>query len=163
MSDLVDGWPVWAVFAAFFVIALLRTNATYWAGRGLRAGGARSRLGERLDTRAVARTEELVDRWGAPVVTLSFLTVGVQTLVNAAAGALRMPLRHYVPATVVGSLLWATLYTSVGVALWEALTGGAWWWLVVAAGVAALVVGATRWLGRAASSGPESAPPRPTP
>lgn len=163
MRDLVDGWPVWAVFGAFFVIAMLRSNATYWAGRGLRAGGARTGMARHLDRPAVVRTEAFVDRWGAPVVALSFLTVGVQTLINAAAGALRMPLRHYLPATVVGSLLWATLYTSVGVALWEALTGGAWWWLLVAVTAVALVLGATRWLSRAASTRPDPAPPGPTP
>ena len=152
MSDLVDGWPVWAVFAAFFVIAMLRSNATYWAGRGLRAGGARLGQSDRLDRPAVHRTERLVNRWGAPAVAVSFLTVGVQTLVNAAAGALRMPLSKYVPATVVGSLLWATLYTSVGVALWESLTGGAWWWALVVVAVATLVTGLTRWLGTASST-----------
>lgn len=150
MDDLVEGWPVWAVFGAFLLIAMLRSNATYWAGRGLRAGGGRSRLARHLDRPAVVRTEALVDRWGSPVVALSFLTVGVQTLVNAAAGALRMPLTHYLPASLVGSLLWATVYTSVGLALWEAVTGGPWWLLLVAAGVLALVGGTTRWVTRAA-------------
>ena len=75
----------------------------------------------------------------------------MQTLVNAAAGALRMPLSRYVPAAVVGSLLWATLYTSAGLALWEALTGGAGWWLLVAVAVAVLVAGASRWLRAVAS------------
>lgn len=163
MRDLVDGWPVWAVFGAFFVIAMLRSNATYWAGRGLRAGGARIGMARHLDRPAVIRTEALVDRWGAPVVALSFLTVGVQTLINAAAGALRMPLSRYVPATVVGSLLWATLYTSAGVAIWEAITGGAWWWLLVLVAVVVLVVGATRWLSRVASPRPGPTPPGPTP
>lgn len=158
MSDLVDGWPVWAVFVAFFCIAMLRTNATYWAGRGLRAGGAHTRLAAHLDRPAVIRTEAFVDRWGPPVVALSYLTVGVQTLVNAAAGALRMPLRHYLPASVVGSLLWATLYTSVGVALWEALTDGTWWWLLVVAAVVALIAVTTRWLSRAASRRPDPTP-----
>lgn len=151
MSDLVDGWPVWAVFGAFFVIAMLRSNGTYWAGRGLRAGGARTSMAERLDRPAVHRMESLVTRWGGPAVAVSFLTVGVQTLINAAAGALRMPLARYVPATIVGSLLWATLYTSVGVALWEAISEGAWWWLFVVVGVVALVAALTLWLSRAAS------------
>ncbi|MFC7491708.1 MULTISPECIES: DedA family protein [unclassified Knoellia] len=152
MSDLVDGWPVWAVFGAFFVIAMLRSNATYWAGRGLRAGGARTGMARHLDRPAVIRTGSFVDRWGAPVVVLSFLTVGVQTLVNAAAGALRMPLSRFVPATLLGSLLWATLYTSVGVALWEAVTAGAWWWLLGVVAVGAVVAGTTTWLTRVASS-----------
>lgn len=158
MSDFVEGWPVWAVFAGFWVIAMLRSNATYWAGRGLRAGGGHTRLSGHLDRPAVRRTEAFVSRWGAPAVAVSFLTVGVQTLINAAAGALRMPLAHYVPATVVGSLLWATLYTSVGVAVWEAITGGAWGWLLVVAAVLVLVAGLTRWLSRAVQRRP-----RPTP
>ncbi|PRY61311.1 SNARE associated Golgi protein [Knoellia remsis] len=153
MSELVEGWPVWAVFAAFWLIALLRSNATYWAGRGLRAGGERSRLAERLDRPAVVRTEALVRRFGAPAVVLSFLTVGVQTLINAAAGALRMPLARYLPASALGSVLWATLYTSVGVALWEAVTGGRWWWLLVPVAVAGLVVGVTRWAQQRVPSG----------
>ncbi|KGN32259.1 hypothetical protein N802_18015 [Knoellia sinensis KCTC 19936] len=150
MTDFIDDWPLWAVFVAFWVIAMLRSNATYWAGRGLRAGGGHTRLAATLDRPAVHRTEAFVDRWGAPVVAISFLTVGVQTLINAAAGALRMPLPHYLPATAVGSLLWATLYTSVGAALWAALTGGSWWWLLVALAVLGLVAAATEWLSRAA-------------
>ena len=58
--------------------------------------------------------QQVVARWGAPVVTASFLTVGIQTLVNLAAGVMRMPLRRYIPALIVGSILWAFLYATVG-------------------------------------------------
>ena len=132
------GWPFWAVYAVFFVVVLARSNATYWVGRGLRAGGSRTRWGGRLDRPAVARTEGVVRRFGAPLVALSFLTVGVQTLVNAAAGALRMPLSRYVPATVVGSLAWAGLYTTVGFAVVGAWVGDLAWW-AAALGVAVVV------------------------
>jgi membrane protein DedA with SNARE-associated domain len=63
-----------------------------------------------------ARMQRAVARWGAPVVTVSFLTVGIQTLVNLAAGVMRMPLRRYIPALIVGSILWAFLYATVGFA-----------------------------------------------
>jgi membrane protein DedA with SNARE-associated domain len=63
-----------------------------------------------------ARMQQTVARWGAPVVTLSFLTVGIQTLVNLAAGVMRMPLRRYLPALTVGAILWAFLYATVGFA-----------------------------------------------
>ena len=139
MEEIVDGWPFLAVYGAFFLVVLARSNATYWAGRGLRAGGRRTRWGARLDGPAVSRTEAVVRRFGAPLVALSFLTVGVQTLVNAAAGALRMPLSRYVPATVVGSLAWAGLYTTVGFAVVEAWVGDLpWWWAGL--GVVAVVV-----------------------
>jgi membrane protein DedA with SNARE-associated domain len=73
-------------------------------------------------------------------VTLSFLTVGFQTAVIAASGALRMPLTQFVPAAVVGSLVWAAVYTTVGFAVVEAwLTGAVGPWLLLVVGIAAVV------------------------
>jgi membrane protein DedA with SNARE-associated domain len=57
---------------------------------------------------------------------LSFLTIGLQTAVNLAAGAARMPLHRYLPAAVGGSIIWALLYATIGLAALEA-------WLAVAA------------------------------
>ncbi len=121
---------------------MVRGGVTYWVGRGLRGAGERRR---RLAAHpAVLRAETLVGRVGAPVVSLSFLTVGVQTAVNAAAGLLRMPTRHYLPALVVGAALWATVYTTVGFAVLYAVHGrGGWWWAVAAAVAVALVAVAT--------------------
>jgi membrane protein DedA with SNARE-associated domain len=143
VRELVDGWPYAAVFALFFASGMARSNLTYWAGRGLRYGGGRSRFGRHLDRPAVLGAETVVRRFGAPLVVLAFLTVGVQTAVNAAAGSLRMPLRRYVPATVVGSLLWATLYTTVGLTVLGTVLGGGspWWWAVTAVLVALVAVG----------------------
>ncbi|HEX2705363.1 MAG TPA: VTT domain-containing protein [Candidatus Lustribacter sp.] len=92
-----DGLPFWLTFVVFFLGAAVRGSATYWAGRGLRSGAARTRWASRLDGVAVQRAEGVVARFGAPVVALSFLTVGVQTAVNAAAGAMRMPRRAPCP------------------------------------------------------------------
>ena len=88
-----------------------------------------------------ARVQDLVSRWGAPVVTVSFLTVGVQTLVNLVAGMTRMPLRRYLPALAAGSVLWGLLYATAGFA---GVT--AWWQLYqrsapAAIALAVLVVG----------------------
>ena len=98
MEDLVAGWPFWAVFVVLWVGAVARGTATYWVGRGVRAGGARSRWAHHLDRPVVARAELWVRRIGPPAVTLGFLPVGVQTAINASAGMLRMPLRHFVPS-----------------------------------------------------------------
>ena len=93
-------------------------------------------------------TEGWVRRFGPPAVALGFLTVGVQTAINVSAGVLRMPQRRWLPAVVVGSLLWATLYTTVGLAFVGALLGEVeWWWAFVAAAVVALVVVVSRRLG----------------
>lgn len=109
--------PLALAFLALFAIVMVRANATYWIGRGLRAGASRSRWGLRLDSSAMSRAERLVARWGAGAVVVSFLTIGLQTAINATAGALRMPVRRYLPAVVLGCLLWATVYSTLGALL----------------------------------------------
>jgi membrane protein DedA with SNARE-associated domain len=152
-----DSWPYAAAFAFFFALALARSTATYWAGRGLRAGGERTRWARHLDRPAVVRAERFVRRVGAPAVTLSFLTVGVQTAVIAAAGALRMPLARFLPAAVVGALVWAALYTTVGFAVVEArVAGSAGPWLVLVVALAALVWAVTAVVRRRAVTGADT-------
>lgn len=140
-----DDWPFLVVYLFFFAGAMVRSHATYWAGRGLRAGGARTRLARHLDRPAVLRAERFVRRVGAPAVTLAFLTIGVQTAVIAASGALRMPLSRFVPATVVGALAWAAIYTTVGFAVVEAWLGRvSWWWVVGGLALVVLIVVVSR-------------------
>ena len=131
MSD----WPVVPLFAFLYALAFLRGSATYAVGRGVRgAADNRTRLGE---SDKVRWAEGVVSRYGSPVVSLCFLTVGVQTAIIGAAGTLRMPLKRFVPALLVGALFWATIYVSVGFTVVEAFWGGRTWLLV--AGVVALV------------------------
>lgn len=149
MEKWIEGWPVWVGWLILFGGALVRGNATYWVGRGLRHGGERSRLAQRLDGPLVHRAEGWVARFGAPLVSLGFLTVGVQTAINAASGALRMPLQRFVPAVVVGAALWATLYLTVGLAVVDAVLGRiSWWWGLVALLTLGVVIAGSRVLAR---------------
>ncbi len=113
----INDLPLAAAFAILFCIAMLRANATYWIGRGVRTGVSRSRYGVRVDGPRMPRAEALVARYGAGAVALSFATIGLQTAINATAGAMRMPLRRYLPGVVAGSLLWATIYSALGAAI----------------------------------------------
>jgi membrane protein DedA with SNARE-associated domain len=114
--DFWRGWPYPVAVAALFVVVMLRAGATYAIGRAAQEGVRRSRLARVMAKPRFARMQQLVERWGAPVVALSFLTVGIQTLVNLAAGVMRMPLRRYLPALTLGAILWAFLYATVGFA-----------------------------------------------
>jgi membrane protein DedA with SNARE-associated domain len=136
----VSDWPFALTFGALFVLALARATATYWAGRALRYGGQHTALARHLDRPAVVRAEAVVRRFGAPAVAVSFLTIGFQTAVNAAAGALRMPWWRYLPGVVVGALFWATVYTTIGFAVLTAWFGDHPWPWVIGAVVAATVV-----------------------
>jgi membrane protein DedA with SNARE-associated domain len=162
-----EDWPFVLVWLFFLFGATARGGTLHWVGRRARrlrlgrrpagspagtedpdgdatTGPARTATagpaGTSPDPRpAVARAERLVARWGAPAVTLSFLTVGLQSAVNVASGLLRMPLRRFVPALLLGAAIWATIYTTVGMAVVYAFLGRldpAW----VVAGAVALVV-----------------------
>ncbi|WP_068257024.1 DedA family protein [Janibacter corallicola] len=124
-------------FGLLFLVVMARANATYWLGRGAAAGSRRYlRRREGQATDRWVRARALVNRWGPLAVVVCFLTVGIQTAVNATAGVSRMPLRRYLPAVTVGATLWATLYATVGLAAARA-------WLAAAArwpGTVAVVV-----------------------
>ncbi|MDR6636494.1 VTT domain-containing protein [Paenarthrobacter nitroguajacolicus] len=124
--DQIMSLPFGVALAALFAIVMIRVNVTYWIGRGAVAGFAHTRFGNSLERPKAARAQALIQRWGPYAVVLSFLTVGLQTAINLAAGAARMPLRRYLPAAVIGSVVWALLYATIGLAALEA-------WLAVAA------------------------------
>lgn len=96
-----------------FGIVLARAQATYWIGRAAAAGTLRSRWSRLLSGPKVTRATETINRWGPPIVTVSFLTVGFQTVANAAAGLTRMPFPRYLVAMVPGCVAWAFIYAAV--------------------------------------------------
>lgn len=114
MMDWVQGLPLLPAIAFLYVVIWARAGATYLLGRGARKAANRGRVRKLLESPAVQRATELVNRWGAWVVALSFLTVGFQTAANAAAGLTGMPARRYLPALAVGGLAWAVIYATVG-------------------------------------------------
>ncbi|GAB3717895.1 DedA family protein [Nocardiopsis nanhaiensis] len=137
-----EGQPFWVIYFTLLVVILLRAPATYWLGRGLGAGVARSRVGQRLGPKLDA-AKQRIDRFGAPVVTLSFFTVGMQTAINFAAGAVRMRFPVYFAAVFVGGLAWAGLWGVVisgVVGAWLALFLNSPWTAVGVVVLAALAV-----------------------
>ena len=138
-----EGQPFWVVYATLLVVILLRAPTTYWIGRGLGAGMLRSRIGERLGPR-LDQAKERIDRYGAPVVTLSFFTVGMQTAINFSAGVVRMAFPRYFAAAFVGGLAWAGLWGSVIsglVGAWVALFLNSPWTALGMVVLAAVLVG----------------------
>lgn len=114
LAGLSAGWAYLSLFTLVFV----RVQAVYWIAR-LAGDGARSRqFGRRLESPRVRRAEELLNRYGPPAVTVSLVTPGVQTAVNALAGISRMPFPRYLIAMVVGCAAWAVVYTVGFLALW---------------------------------------------
>lgn len=146
-SSIADG-PWWGVYLFLFVVVLLRAQATYWLGRWVRGGvtagdeaqdGRRARMAQRFSGPQWDRATAFIERWGFLAIPVSFLTIGFQTMVNAAAGFLRMRWDLYTLAMLPGCAAWAAVYSVVGfslVAAWQASP-----WLFVGA-IAVLVAAA---------------------
>lgn len=114
MNPLAWDAPFALVYFALFGIVTMRAGATYALGRGVVAGVSKSKFAAKMTGARYQQAVNLVSKYGAPVVSLCFLTVGFQTMVLLATGALKMPLRRFLPALAVGGLLWALLYSTVG-------------------------------------------------
>jgi membrane protein DedA with SNARE-associated domain len=140
LRDAPFGWA----YAFLFVLSMARANTTYWIGRGIAAGVDHTRFQHFMTGPIYDRARRFMLRWGTLAVPLSFMTVGIQTAVNASAGASRMPLTRYVPAVVAGCLVWALIYSTVGMAVIYAWLAVGWQW--VAAGVVVLVLGTLAWI-----------------
>lgn len=171
MPDALHDAPFAALFAFFFAVVLLRTQATYWVARLVtvwtldRTRPVRpwvARVHAWLSGASTARGIEALRRWGLVAVPLSFLATGTKTVVNGAAGVVRMPFGRYLPAMLLGCVLHATIYATVGWAVWTAAlaaaTGSPWGVAVLvalgAAGVVAVVVTVRRRAARAAATVP---------
>jgi len=118
--DWVQSLPLLQAMGFLYVVIWLRAGSTYALGRGARRVARRGRIAAFLESPRVERATEIVNRWGAPVVALSFLTVGFQTAVNAAAGLTGMPLKRYLPALAIGGAAWAFIYATIGLVAFAA-------------------------------------------
>ena len=130
---------IW-LFVFLFVVVLLRAQATYWLARGAASGAVRA-TGRQGFLGAMARWFDgpiprkgaaMLDKWGLIVIPLCFLTVGIQTAVNAGAGLVRMRWSTYTIAMIPGCVLWALLYglgmLAVFAAAVRAIAGSPWGW-----------------------------------
>ncbi len=118
-AALIDGWPFAWIYLFFVVGVALRSQSLYWIGRGVTAGAVRTRWAARLEGPGTRRAVDVVERWGMPVVPLSFLTVGLQSAVHGACGLLRLRWLRYTLWSVPGWLVWALVWAGGGTAaLW---------------------------------------------
>lgn len=146
---------IW-LFIFLFMVVLLRAQSTYWLARGA-ASGAVLATGRQGFLGAMARWFDgpvprkgaaMLDKWGIIVIPLCFLTVGIQTAVNAGAGLVRMRWSTYTIAMIPGCVLWALLYglgtLAVFAAAIRAVAGSPWGWVGLAL-IVALIAAKIVW------------------
>jgi len=145
VPDFLANGPWWGLFGFLFVVVFCRAQGTYWVGRSIRRGlsgpanpdgtetlqtpGRRARLARHFSGPTWERARRFLDRWGFLGVPVSFLTIGFQTMVNAAAGFGRMRWDLYTLAMLPGCAAWAAIYAVLGVGLVEAWARSPWLFL----------------------------------
>lgn len=114
--------PFFWVWLGFLVIVLARAGGTYLVGRAMRVSADHTeRTAKILHSKTYLRAERSLVQWGAPLVAVSFLTIGFQTAVNFAAGIMRMPWYRYLPALAIGGAAWAAIYGALGLVSFTAI------------------------------------------
>ena len=122
MKEWFDALPIEVALAFMWVVGIVRTSIVYALGVLAAEGGARlDRIRKAMDSPLYRKARRLINRWGVVAVPLCFLTVGLQTAVIITTGFTKMPLRRWVPAMLVGTLMWACIYTTIGFAILAAL------------------------------------------
>ena len=127
-----------------WVVGIVRTSIVYALGALAAEGGARlDRIRKAMDSPLYRKARRLINRWGVIAVPLCFLTVGLQTAVIITTGFTKMPLRRWVPAMLVGTFMWACVYTTIGFAILAALGLEPWMFpLALAIVITVLVIAA---------------------
>ena len=124
-----DSAPFVELFVFFLTIVFVRTQITYWLARAVanqtmkRTHDPHSLLTRSTRWMHGPRTTHgmvTVRRWGPLAVFLSFFATGTKTILNAAAGLIRMPFGIYLPAMVLGCIAHSLIYSLVGWAAWVA-------------------------------------------
>ncbi len=151
VSTFLNEGPFWMVFGALFLGAMARGQMMYWIGRiptqaainrTAPTEGWRARAHQWLAGGGADAGIRSLRKWGLPVVSVCYLTVGFQSIVQAAAGVLRIPLPWYILAQIPGALAWALIYSTIGFAVWAAVlaaAAGSPWGIAVLVALVALI------------------------
>ena len=113
-------------------------NIGYWIGhRGGRPLLERYRALFRINPSAIARGEQLFERYGPATVFFARFVFGMRIIAGPLAGVLRMNWRRFVLFNTLGAITWVTTISVLGYVF-----GRQWDWLVGILGKANAIVGA---------------------
>ena len=118
MKEWINSLPIEVALLFMWIVGIVRTSLVYWVAALAAKGRARlHRIREAMERPLYRKARAFINRWGVIAVPLCFLTVGFQTAVIVTTGFTRMPLRRWIPAMLVGTLMWAGIYAPSGFAI----------------------------------------------
>lgn len=123
MREWLEGLHWSAAIGFMWLVGIVRTSIVFSLGWLASTGSSRfHKIRYLMDHPLYRRAQFFVNRWGVLAVPVCFVTVGFQTAVILTTGFTRMPLTRWVPAMLVGTFLWGTIYATVGMSV-------IWLWL----------------------------------
>lgn len=123
MREWLEGLHWSAAIAFMWLVGVIRTSVIFSLGWLAATGNSRFRKIQYLMNHSLYRRAQVfINRWGVLAVPACFITVGFQTAVILTTGFTRMRLSRWIPAMLAGTLLWATIYATVGMSV-------VWLWL----------------------------------
>ena len=134
IGEFTSTGPFPLVFLTLTLLVASRSNLVYGIGRyGRRvtisgrepSGGFRRRAWQWANTARTQRAMDKIKKRGWIVISLAYLTIGIQTVVNVAAGVVGLSWPKYNLAAFPGWLAWALIYSTVGFAVWNAAVAAA--------------------------------------
>ena len=138
MKEWINSLPIEVALLFMWIVGIVRTCLVYWVAALAAKGSTRlHRIREAMERPLYRKARAFINRWGVIAVPLCFLTVGFQTAVIVTTGFTRMPLRRWIPAMLMGTLMWAAIYTTIGFAILAALGLEPWMFPVALACVVA--------------------------
>lgn len=168
MPDFLDSLPFWLLLTVLSLGAMARGQMVYWLGRvateqTLRrthpAGGWRERTHRWLSDGGADAGIVVIRRWGLIAIPFSYVTIGLQSMIQAGAGVLRITWWKYTLAQIPGALAWGAIYATFGFVTWNAVgeaAGGNPVAALVLAAVAALLIGGLVLIRRSSSDAVEA-------
>ena len=128
--DWIEGQPF--VVAALFLTAVagFRSQLTYLLGRGIRAGLVRAAWAQKMASDKERKAVSQLEKWGWPLIPLSFMTVGFQTAVQLTAGLIGWRWLPYTLAAIPGWIAWGIVYAAGGLTVFigiATLAQKSWW------------------------------------
>lgn len=141
--DWLQTFPLWQTTIILAILVGLRAQATYWCGKLVQRGLLKTKWAKKISRQSNSRGVKTIQKWGWPIIPLSFLTIGLQTIIQFSAGLIDIKWSRYTLAAIPGYIIWALIYASGGLTLFNSIVTGriSYFILFVIIVIVALVAG----------------------
>lgn len=125
MLNWVASLPLWQATLFLFIVVFFRAQMTFGLGKLIHMGILKTKWGKKAEKSEENRAGMLaLQKYGWPVIPLSFLAVGFQTVVQLAAGMLDWKWSKYTLVALPGYLAWGFVYAAGGLTLFRSIANG---------------------------------------